>query len=118
MLGLAAAARPAVLLQSGIPVAPEEERRIPPTSVTGQAQSGYCRRSVPAGAKQAALSSPPRFLAVGPATAFRSEAIGAFGEARVMVWPRRFRSLGHGAKLPGKVYPIIAIIGNKRRRLF
>jgi hypothetical protein len=30
-----------------------------------------------------------------------------------MVWLRQFRSLGHGAKLSRKVYPIIAIIGNK-----
>jgi hypothetical protein len=30
-------------------------------------------------------------LGAGPASAFRSEAVGAFGEARVMVWVRRFR---------------------------
>jgi hypothetical protein len=90
MLGLAAAARPAVLFQSGIPVAPEDERRIPPTPVTGQAQPGDRRGCLPAGAKQASLSSLPRFSAAGPASAFCSEAIGAFSEARVMVWVRRF----------------------------
>jgi hypothetical protein len=91
MLGPAAAARPAVLLKSRIPVAPEEKRRIPQPPVAAHAQSGYRRRSLPAGAEQAALSSPPRFLAAGPASAFRAEAVGAFGEARVMVWVRRFR---------------------------
>src|SRR5215467_5034960 len=91
MLGLAAAARAAVVLESRIPVAPEEKRRIPQTPVTAYAKSGYCRRRLPAGAKQVALSSPPRSLAAGPASAFRSETVGAFGEARVMVWVRRFR---------------------------
>jgi len=93
MLGPAAAARPAVVLQSVIPEAPEEKGRIPPPPVTAHAQFGYCRRFLPARARQAALSSPPR--AVGPASAFPSETVGAFGEARVMVWVRRFSCDGN-----------------------
>jgi hypothetical protein len=113
MSGLAAAASSVVVLQRRIPVASEETQRILPAPVTGEAQPGDRRCSLPAGAKQASLSSPPRLLAAVPAAAFRSQAVGAFGEAGVMVWVRRFRSLGHGAKLRERLYPIIAIIGNK-----
>jgi len=91
MSGPAGATSPAIVIESRIPVASEETRRILPVPVTGEAQPGDRRRRVPAVAKQASLSSPPRFLAAGPASAFRSEAVGAFGEARVMVWVRRFR---------------------------
>src|SRR5215468_1545359 len=113
MLGLAAAAVPAVLLQRRIPVATKEMQGIAPTPIAAPAPSGDHRHRVPAGAKEASLSSPPRFLAAGPVSAFRSEAIGPLGEARVMVRVRRLQSVGHGAKLREELYPIIAIIGNK-----
>ena len=52
MLGLAAAASPAVAIESRLPVASEEKRRIPQTPVTAHAQPGDRRRRMPAGAKQ------------------------------------------------------------------
>ena len=95
MSRLANAARAAVAIQSRIPVAPEEKRRLPPPPVASQAQSRDLRRRLPTGAKQASLSSPPRLLAAVPFAAFRSQAVGAFGEARVMVWVRRFSCDGN-----------------------
>src|SRR6516225_5193111 len=64
--GLAAAASPAVAIESGIPVASEETRRIPPAPVTGHAQARRpplfpARRSRPA-----TLDPPPRPRAAGP----------------------------------------------------
>ena len=83
MFGLAAAARPAVALESRIPVAPKEMHRMALSPVTGPAQPDNHRRRLPAGAKQAQLASPPRLSAIGSAPAFLSEAVGAYGEARV-----------------------------------
>ena len=50
--GVTAAASPAVALQSRIPVAPEEARRMLPAPVTAPAQPGDCRSSLPAGANR------------------------------------------------------------------
>src|SRR6516165_9938702 len=93
MSGLAAAASRAVAVQSRIPVASKETQRIPPAPVTAHAQPGDRRCSPPAGAKQAALDPPPRLAAIGPVSASRSGAAGAFGEARVVVRLRRLRSV-------------------------
>src|SRR5215467_14399987 len=95
MLGLAVAARPAVAIESRIQAAPKDIHRIALSAVTGHAQPGDHRRRLPEGAKQASLSSPPRLLAAVPFAAFRSQAVGAFGEARVMVWVRRFSCDGN-----------------------
>jgi hypothetical protein len=46
-------------------------------------------------------------LAAGLASALRSEAVGAFGEARVMAWVRRFRQ-GYAFKTAD-----LCIIGDK-----